>query len=212
MHKEWGILKIIRFRPRWEIRVLILKTPRSESITLSKAQAEFFFLFFLIIGWYPAGFTGKNDQKKENRPGAMKGKMPTAWGIKWVVMGLFDWPVMEKKIWNSGKSPNVELNNYFIFWNPLWKYIYENLVLNIGSFFGMFFGIWNSRMRPFTAFSFVTCFFLLKLRRDNRVIRKVRKTQHQNPEFGHTQGEIKIKGAKKYFSIQGGMKLRKRST
>jgi hypothetical protein len=23
-----------------------------------------------------------------------------------------------------------------------------------------------------------------------RVIRKVRKTQHQHPEFGHTQGEI----------------------
>jgi hypothetical protein len=23
-----------------------------------------------------------------------------------------------------------------------------------------------------------------------RVIHKVRKTQHQNPEFGHTQGEI----------------------
>jgi len=66
-------------------------------------------------------------------------------------------------------------------------------------------------MRPFTAFSFVTCFSLLKLRRVNRVIRKVRKTQHQNPEFGHTQGEIKIKAAKKYFSIQGGMKLSKPS-
>jgi len=25
---------------------------------------------------------------------------------------------------------------------------------------------------------------------DNRVIRKVRKKQHQNPEFGHTQGDI----------------------
>jgi hypothetical protein len=30
-----------------------------------------------------------------------------------------------------------------------------------------------------------------------RVIRKVRKTQHQNPEFGHTQGEIQNKPAKK---------------
>jgi hypothetical protein len=30
-----------------------------------------------------------------------------------------------------------------------------------------------------------------------RVIRKVRKTQHQNPEFGHTQGEIKKKPCKK---------------
>jgi len=30
-----------------------------------------------------------------------------------------------------------------------------------------------------------------------RVIGKVRKTQHQNPEFGHTQGEIKKKPAKK---------------
>jgi len=25
---------------------------------------------------------------------------------------------------------------------------------------------------------------------NSRVIRKVRKTQHQKPEFGHTQGEI----------------------
>jgi hypothetical protein len=40
----------------------------------------------------------------------------------------------------------------------------------------------------------------------NRVIQKVRKTQHQNPEFGHTQNP-----AKKYISIQGGMKLRKPS-
>jgi len=45
-----------------------------------------------------------------------------------------------------------------------------------------------------------------------RVIHKVRKTQHQNPEFGHTQGEIKKKKpAKKYISIQWGMKLRKPS-
>jgi len=35
-----------------------------------------------------------------------------------------------------------------------------------------------------------------------RIIRKVRKTQHQNPEFGHKPGEIKNKSAKKY--IQGG--------
>jgi hypothetical protein len=33
---------------------------------------------------------------------------------------------------------------------------------------------------------------------------KVRKTQHQNPEFGQTQGEIKKKPAKKYISIQWG--------
>jgi hypothetical protein len=43
------------------------------------------------------------------------------------------------------------------------------------------------------------------------VIRKVRKTQHQNPEFGHTQGEIKKKPTKKYIGIQPGMKLRKPS-
>jgi hypothetical protein len=48
--------------------------------------------------------------------------------------------------------------------------------------------------------------------RYNRVIPKVRKTQHQNPEFGHTQGgEIKKNPAKKYISIQRGMKLRKPS-
>jgi hypothetical protein len=45
-----------------------------------------------------------------------------------------------------------------------------------------------------------------------RVIRNVRKTQHQNPEFGHTQGEIQNKPAKKqHISIQRGMKLRKPS-
>jgi len=32
-----------------------------------------------------------------------------------------------------------------------------------------------------------------KQRKDIRVIRKVRKTQHHNPEFGQTQGEIKKK-------------------
>jgi len=37
-----------------------------------------------------------------------------------------------------------------------------------------------------------------------RVIRKIRKKQHQNPEFGHTQGEILQKPAKKYTSIRGG--------
>ncbi len=42
----------------------------------------------------------------------------------------------------------------------------------------------------------------------NRDIRKVKKRQHQYPEFGHTQGEIKKIPAKKYISIQGGMKLR----
>jgi hypothetical protein len=47
---------------------------------------------------------------------------------------------------------------------------------------------------------------------DSRVIHKVRKTQHKNPEFDHTEGEIqKKKPAKKYLSIQGGMKLKKPS-
>jgi hypothetical protein len=32
---------------------------------------------------------------------------------------------------------------------------------------------------------------------ENRVIRKVRKTQYQNPEFGHTQGEIQKKNLQK---------------
>jgi hypothetical protein len=54
-------------------------------------------------------------------------------------------------------------------------------------------------------------FFILKLFADFRVIHKVRKTRHQNPEFGHTQGEIKKNLQKRYISIQGGMKLRKPS-
>jgi 1,4-dihydroxy-2-naphthoate octaprenyltransferase len=37
-----------------------------------------------------------------------------------------------------------------------------------------------------------------------KFIRKVRQTQNHNPEFGHTQGEIKKKHAKKYTSIQRG--------
>jgi hypothetical protein len=45
----------------------------------------------------------------------------------------------------------------------------------------------------------------------NRAFRKVRKPQHHNPEFGHTSGEIFKKTAKKYMSIQRGMKLRKPS-
>jgi hypothetical protein len=44
-----------------------------------------------------------------------------------------------------------------------------------------------------------------------RDIRKVRKRQHQYPEFGHTQGEIFKKPAKKYVSIQAGGGLRKPS-
>jgi hypothetical protein len=39
----------------------------------------------------------------------------------------------------------------------------------------------------------------------------VRKRQHQYPEFGHTQGEIQKTPAKKYISIQLGVKLRKPS-
>jgi hypothetical protein len=42
-----------------------------------------------------------------------------------------------------------------------------------------------------------------------RVIRKVRKTEHQNPEFGHIQGEIKKKPAKSTLAFNKGMKLRK---
>jgi hypothetical protein len=42
---------------------------------------------------------------------------------------------------------------------------------------------------------------------DNRVIHKVRKIQHQNPEFGHTQGEILKKNLQKStLAFNGGMK------
>jgi hypothetical protein len=47
-------------------------------------------------------------------------------------------------------------------------------------------------------------FLDMRLKSHNRDIREVRKRQHQYPEFGHTQGEIKKKPAKKYISIQGG--------
>ncbi len=52
----------------------------------------------------------------------------------------------------------------------------------------------------------------LPKRENIRVIRKVRKTRHQNPAFDHTQGAIKKrKTAKGCISIQWGMKLRKPS-
>jgi hypothetical protein len=54
-------------------------------------------------------------------------------------------------------------------------------------------------------------YFYFKASKYNRVIRKVRKTQHQNPEFGHTKSEIQKKTPKKYTNIQRGMKLRKAS-
>jgi len=51
-------------------------------------------------------------------------------------------------------------------------------------------------------------YFFISLQKENpgdtRDIHKVRQTQHQNPEFGHTQGEIRKKLAKKYISIQVG--------
>jgi hypothetical protein len=37
---------------------------------------------------------------------------------------------------------------------------------------------------------------------NNKVVYKIRKTHHQNPKFGHTQGEIFKKLAKKYINIQ----------
>jgi hypothetical protein len=41
-----------------------------------------------------------------------------------------------------------------------------------------------------------------------RVLRKVRKTQHQNPEFGHTQDEILKKNLpKSTLAFNRGMKL-----
>jgi hypothetical protein len=51
-------------------------------------------------------------------------------------------------------------------------------------------------LRPFLLQSF-KLFFV------SRVIHKVRQTQHQNPEFGHTQGETEKKPAKKHISIGG---------
>jgi hypothetical protein len=43
-----------------------------------------------------------------------------------------------------------------------------------------------------------------KERRDIRVIRKVRKTQHRNPEFGHTEGEFKKIYKKSNLAFNGG--------
>jgi hypothetical protein len=46
----------------------------------------------------------------------------------------------------------------------------------------------------------------------NRVIHKVRKTQHENPEFGHTRVRSFLKPAKKStLALRGGVKLRKPS-
>jgi hypothetical protein len=46
----------------------------------------------------------------------------------------------------------------------------------------------------------------------NRVICKIRQTQHQNPEFGHTQGDIKKNLQKSTLTFkEGGVKLKKPS-
>ncbi len=55
-------------------------------------------------------------------------------------------------------------------------------------------------------------YFFISLQKENpgdtRDIHKVRQTQHQNPEFAHTQGEIRKKNLqKKYISIQVGWNL-----
>jgi hypothetical protein len=52
-------------------------------------------------------------------------------------------------------------------------------------------------------------FVFISIYLDNTDIHTVRKRQHQYPEFGHTEGEIQKKPAKKYISIQdrGGVKV-----
>jgi hypothetical protein len=52
---------------------------------------------------------------------------------------------------------------------------------------------------------------LNSMRKYNRVICKVRKTQYQNPEFGHTQGEILKNLQKSTLAFKRGVRLRKPS-
>jgi hypothetical protein len=60
----------------------------------------------------------------------------------------------------------------------------------------------NEKKRPKTSTGFCKFATILKIV-PNRDICKVQKRQHQYPEFGHTQGEIKKLPAKKYIGIQG---------
>ncbi len=48
----------------------------------------------------------------------------------------------------------------------------------------------------------IPCFKMKGYVLNNKVVYKIRKTHHQNPKFGHTQGEIFKKLAKKYINIQ----------
>jgi len=66
----------------------------------------------------------------------------------------------------------------------------------------------DGRMQDNSHLLFLKFWSEVQLLKVNRVIRKVRKTQHQNPEFCHTQGEIK-KTCKKVHLHSLGMKLRK---
>jgi hypothetical protein len=50
----------------------------------------------------------------------------------------------------------------------------------------------------FVSFSFLIFLVPIKI----KDIRKVRKREHEYPEFGHAQGEIKKRPAKKYISIK----------
>jgi hypothetical protein len=47
----------------------------------------------------------------------------------------------------------------------------------------------------------------MRISRLNKVIRKVRKTQHRNPLFGHIGDEISKNRKKKYTGLERGMKL-----
>ncbi len=69
-----------------------------------------------------------------------------------------------------------------VMWSPLWKHFWHHWSIHLSS----------------TMLIATNCASF----QFSEDIRKVRKRQHQYPEFGHTQGEIKKKPAKMYVSIQ----------
>jgi hypothetical protein len=82
--------------------VLVLKTPHSEGITLSKAQAELFKNKFLKLAdtHQVSQEKMKRKRKKEARCNERQNAHCKGYKVSvffFQLMGLFDWPVKKKK-------------------------------------------------------------------------------------------------------------------
>jgi hypothetical protein len=101
------------------------------------------------------------------------------------------------------KIKKKETESFFYFWLPTGTYCKKSCNLET-----IVFEIWRNQPAIWIISLLIRQYYSrLSIDRElyNRVFRKVRKTQHQYPEFGPKSGEIeKKKPAKKNISLQGG--------